>query len=355
VTVVVENLSKHFGNRKDVAAVDRVSFTAKEGGITTLLGPSGSGKSTILRMIAGLEQPDSGTIRLADQDITRTKVQERGVGFVFQNYALFRHMTVADNVGFGLTVRKTKKEEVRARVAELLSLVQLADYGHRFPAQLSGGQRQRVALARALATNPRVLLLDEPFGALDARVRVELRDWLREFHEKTHVTTLLVTHDQEEALELSDHVVLLNEGKVAQAGSPHDLYDHPASPFVASFLGGANVISATVRDGQAKLGQKTLKAPAGMVDGEPLHAFVRPHDVRVYKTPVPPADNLAVARVERSMRVGGYVKLLLTLPSGDPMSVQMTKQEFDSRGIERGDSVLIDVDDVKLFRQDYQI
>jgi sulfate transport system ATP-binding protein len=355
VTVVVRDLSKHFGNRKDVAAVDRVSFTAKEGGITTLLGPSGSGKSTILRMIAGLEQPDSGTIRLVDQDITKTKVQDRGVGFVFQNYALFRHMTVADNVGFGLSVRKRKKEDTRARVAELLSLVQLADYGHRFPAQLSGGQRQRVALARALATDPRVLLLDEPFGALDARVRVELREWLREFHEKTHVTTLLVTHDQEEALELSDHIVLLNEGKVAQTGSPHDLYDHPANPFVASFLGGSNVISATVQGGQARFGQRMLQAPAGVVDGEPVHAFVRPHDVRIYKTPLPPADSVAVARVERSMRIGGYVKLLLTLPGGDPMSVQMTKSEFESRGIERGDSVLVDVDDVKLFRQDYQI
>ena len=335
MTVTVSNLIKRFGHKNNLnAAVNDVSFVAPEGKVTTLLGPSGSGKTTVLRMIGGLEVPNGGSITVGDRDITKIPVRERGVGFVFQNYALFRHMTVADNVAFGLSVRKAPKEETRAKVAELLGLVQLSGYGHRFPGQLSGGQRQRIALARALATKPSVLLLDEPFGALDARVRVELREWLREFHEKTHVTTLLVTHDQEEALELSDHVVLLNEGKVAQAGSPHDLYDHPASPFVASFLGGANVLRTN--------------------DGE-VHAYVRPHDVRLYKTPVPSSDQLEMGRVERLIRVGGYVKLLLTMPNGDPMCVQMTKQEFDLRGIERGDKVLVDVDDMKPFSRDYQI
>jgi sulfate/thiosulfate transport system ATP-binding protein len=355
VTVTVSNLTKRFGHRKNLnAAVSEVSFQAPEGGVTTLLGPSGSGKTTVLRMIGGLEVPDGGSIRVGDREITKTPVRERGVGFVFQNYALFRHMTVEDNVAFGLSVRNAPKDETRAKVAELLSLVQLADYGHRYPGQLSGGQRQRIALARALATNPAVLLLDEPFGALDARVRIELRDWLREFHERTHVTTLLVTHDQEEALELSDHVVLLNEGKVAQTGSPHDLYDHPASPFVASFLGGANVVRARVENGRATLGQKSVQVDDGAGDGE-IQAYVRPHDFRISKTPVPAADPQAMGKVERLIRVGGYVKLLLTLPSGEPISVQMTKQEFDLRGIERGDSVLVDVDDMKVFRRDYAI
>jgi sulfate/thiosulfate transport system ATP-binding protein len=335
VTVTVSNLIKRFGHKNNLnAAVNDVSFVAPEGKITTLLGPSGSGKTTVLRMIGGLEVPDGGSIQVGEREITKTPVRERGVGFVFQNYALFRHMTVEDNIGFGMTVRKMPKAETRAKVEELLALAQLFGYGQRYPGQLSGGQRQRIALARALATKPSVLLLDEPFGALDARVRVELREWLREFHEKTHVTTLLVTHDQEEALELSDHVVLLNEGKIAQAGSPHDLYDHPASPFVASFLGGANVLRSS--------------------QGE-IHGYVRPHDVRLYKTPLPTDDQLAMGRVERLIRVGGYVKLLLTMPSGDPLSVQMSKQEFDLRGIERGDNVLVDVNDMKLFRRDYQI
>jgi sulfate/thiosulfate transport system ATP-binding protein len=355
VTVTVSNLTKRFGHKNNLnAAVSDVSFTAPEGGVTTLLGPSGSGKTTVLRMIGGLEVPNGGSIKVGERDITKVPVRERGVGFVFQNYALFRHMTVEDNVAFGLSVRKAPKEEVRAKVAELLALVQLSSYGQRYPGQLSGGQRQRIALARALATSPAVLLLDEPFGALDTRVRIELREWLREFHEKTHVTTLLVTHDQEEALELSDHVVLLNEGRVAQTGSPHDLYDHPASPFVASFLGGANVVRTQVQNGVATLGKKSVEAPDGVDDGE-IHAYVRPHDVRLYKTPVPADDQLAMGRVERLIRVGGYVKLLLAMPNGDAMSVQMTKQEFDLRGIERGDNVLVDVDDMKLFRRDYQI
>ena len=214
-----------------------VSFRAPTGGITTLLGPSGSGKSTVLRVVAGLEQPDAGQVMFGGEDVTQLPAQKRGLGFVFQSYALFKHMTVRKNIAFGLGVRKVGVEETRRKVEELLSLVQLDGLGDRYPAQLSGGQRQRVAFARALAIEPKVLLLDEPFGALDAQVRVELRDWLRAFNAQRHVTTLLVTHDQEEAVELSDHVVVMHEGRVAQAGTPREIYDRPATPFVAGVRG----------------------------------------------------------------------------------------------------------------------
>jgi sulfate transport system ATP-binding protein len=240
MSVEVRSVVRRFGSPTDPPAVNDVSFTAKSGAITTLLGPSGSGKSTLLRLVAGLEEPDAGSVHIHDRDVTRVPVRERAVGFVFQNYALFRHMTVSENIGFGLSIRKTPKPKLRDTVAELLSLIQLEGYGERFPSQLSGGQRQRVALARALATTPRVLLLDEPFGALDARVRVELRRWLLTLHARIPVTTLLVTHDQDEARELSEHIVLLDEGRVAQAGPPHELYDRPANDFVASFLGAGN-------------------------------------------------------------------------------------------------------------------
>ncbi|MFO7181807.1 MAG: sulfate ABC transporter ATP-binding protein, partial [Pseudomonadota bacterium] len=254
MTVRVQNVTKRFSGQSGPAAVSNVSFEARSGVITTLLGPSGSGKSTLLRIVAGLEEPDSGSVWINGQDSTRVSPRQRNVGFVFQNYALFRHMSVFENVAFGMRVRKRAPAEVKARVEELLELVQLAGYGKRFPSQLSGGQRQRVALARALATNPHVLLLDEPFGALDARVRLELREWLLEFQERSGVTTILVTHDQEEALELSEHIVLLNHGEVEQAGAPHELYDTPATPFVASFLGGGSVLRGTVREGRAAVG-----------------------------------------------------------------------------------------------------
>src|SRR5688572_7207845 len=289
MTVEATNLVKSFNSRGDVAAVGGVSFVAPEGKVTSLLGPSGSGKSTLLRLIAGLEEPDSGSISIAGRDVTSVPVKRREVGFVFQSYALFRHMTVRDNIAFGMEIRKAENSAIDARVKELLELVQLDGYASRFPAQLSGGQRQRIALARALATNPKVLLLDEPFGALDAQVRVELREWLVEFHEKTGVTTLLVTHDQEEALELAQHVVLLNHGRVEQAGAPHELYDHPVSPFVASFLGGANVLKTRVAGTEAR-------------------AFVRPHDVRLAKSTSPDTD-LELGTVERLARIGGNVKL----------------------------------------------
>ncbi len=354
MTVEVRNLVKTFSSGEDVAAVGGVSFVAPEGKVTSLLGPSGSGKSTLLRLIAGLEEPSSGQISIDGKDVTRVPVKQREVGFVFQSYALFRHMTVRDNIAFGMEIRKAEKATIDARVKELLGLVQLDGYEGRFPSQLSGGQRQRIALARALATQPKVLLLDEPFGALDAQVRVELREWLVEFHEKTGVTTLLVTHDQEEALELSQHVVLLNSGVVAQAGAPHELYDHPASPFVASFLGGANVLKTRVQGGKAEIGSRGVAAPHGALDGTEVRAFVRPHDVKLAK-PQGSDAGVELGTVDRLARIGGNVKLTVTLPSGDAMSVQVTKLELDHLGISLGDRVMVDVTSAKLFVEDYAI
>ena len=370
MSVRVEAMTKRFGLRKEVVGVDQVSFSAPEHCITSLLGPSGSGKSTLLRLVAGLEVPDSGKVEIHGQDVTQTPVRERRVGFVFQNYALFRHMTVFDNVAFGLSVRRAPKSEIQGRVERLLALVQLGGYERRFPDQLSGGQRQRIALARALATEPRVLLLDEPFGALDARVRVELREWLRSMHEQTHVTTLLVTHDQEEALELSEHVVLLAEGQIQQAGSPSELYENPRSGFVASFLGGAKVLTGSVTQGKASFGPIGLSTAVDLADGARVEAFVRPHDVRLEK--VVPAGQLGAeidgipgslaadsaprstepgareALVERLVKVGSYVKLSVLLPGGDRLNVQMPRHEVEERGIAQGDRVLLEVRNVKV-------
>ena len=354
MTVEVQNLVKTFRSGEDVAAVGGVSFVAPEGKVTALLGPSGCGKTTLLRLIAGLEEPDSGSITIEGRDITRVPVKRREVGFVFQSYALFRHMTVRDNIAFGMEIRKAEQRHIDQRVKELLELVQLAEYANRFPSQLSGGQRQRIALARALATNPKVLLLDEPFGALDAQVRVELREWLVEFHEKTGVTTLLVTHDQEEALELAQHVVLLNHGVVAQAGAPHELYDHPANPFVAAFLGAANVVRTRVQGGRAEIGSRGVAAPHGARDGTEVSAFVRPQDVRLTKPQVSDQD-LELGTIDRLARIGGNVKLTVTLPSGDAMSVQVTKLELDRLGIQLGDRVMVDMTSAKVFVDQYSI
>jgi len=354
VTVAVEDMTKRFGRSDGAAAVESASFSAREGEITTLLGPSGSGKSTLLRLIAGLEEPDSGRVLIAGKDVTRVSPGKRNVGFVFQSYALFRHLSVFENVAFGMRVRGRSEADVKARVEELLKLVQLSGTSARFPSQLSGGQRQRIALARALATDPAVLLLDEPFGALDARVRVELRQWLLEFQKKTKVTTVLVTHDQEEAFELSEHVVLLSEGKVVQTGTPHELYDRPKTPFVASFLGGANVLRGSVRFGMAEVGSMSVEAPAGTAEGASVHAFVRPHDIRLVKAE-PEEDSVSVARVERLTRIGAQVKVSLELADGEPMTVQMSKVEVDSIGIEAGDRVLVDLREAKVFVEDYSI
>lgn len=347
MTVRVSSLSKRYGARREVVGVDQVTFTAAEKGITSLLGPSGSGKSTLLRMVAGLEVPDGGRVEIDGRDVTDVPVREREIGFVFQNYALFGHMTVAENVAFGLSIRKRSKAVIAERVAELLELVQLPGYAQRLPSQLSGGQRQRVALARALAPDPRVLLLDEPFGALDARVRVELRDWLHEFHEETKVTTLLVTHDQEEALELSQHVVLLNEGRVEQAGSPSDLYDSPSSAFVASFLGGAEILRGSVESGRVQFGHDAVTASVDLHDGAAIEAFVRPHDFRLEKVR---GDDVpaGTASISRFVRVGAYVKVSVRLSEGRTVLVQVPRHEFESEGLSQGDRVILDVRSVRV-------
>jgi sulfate transport system ATP-binding protein len=357
MALVVERLTKTYPSA-GTPAVSEVSFTAPTGHITTLLGPSGSGKSTVLRIIAGLEQPDEGKVVFDGADTTRTPVQKRGVGFVFQSYALFTHMTVRKNIAFGLKVRKLDARAIDVKVDELLALVQLEGFGDRYPAQLSGGQRQRVAFARALAIEPRVLLLDEPFGALDARVRLELRDWLRRLHEKRNVTTVLVTHDQDEAMDLSQHVIVMHEGRIQQAGSPKEIYDKPATPFVASFVGGANVLRGRVQDGRAALSAGHVAAPEGARDGAQVHAFVRPHDVRVAKAPEDGAAEgplVSMAKVERLAWLGATVKLELRLGDGEPMTVQMPKTEVDALGIAEGDRVMVDLREAKVFVEDYSI
>jgi sulfate transport system ATP-binding protein len=355
MSVAVSGLTKRFGREGDAAAAAGVSFEAPSGKITSLLGPSGSGKSTVLRLIAGLEEPDEGRIAIDGVDCTTAPARSRGVGFAFQSYALFHHMTVHDNIGFGLKIRKAPKPEIEKRVDELLALVQLQEYGARFPNQLSGGQRQRIALARALAPRPKVLLLDEPFGALDARVRVELREWLVEFQKKAQVTTILVTHDQEEALELSEHVVLLQDGKVVQAGSPHEVYDKPATPFVASFLGGANVLRGQMKDGRADVGAFAVEGPEGAANGMAVQAFVRPQDIRIEKATDELANDVQLGRIERMTRVGGQVKLSVRLGTGEPMTVQMSKAEIDQLGVEQGDRVMVDLKEAKVFVEDYTI
>jgi len=355
MSVIASGLTKRFGRRGEAAAATDVSFEAPTGRITSLLGPSGSGKSTVLRLIAGLEEPDAGQIRIDGVDCTHQPARERGVGFAFQNYALFDHMNVRQNVEFGLKIRKAPRVEIDERVDELLKLVQLQDYGGRYPNQLSGGQRQRIALARALATRPKVLLLDEPFGALDAKVRVELREWLADFQRSTGVTTVLVTHDQEEALELSEHVVLLQEGRVVQAGSPHDVYDQPSTPFVASFLGGANVLRGHMKDGRLDIGAVAVDGPAGADDGVKVQAFVRPEDIRIEKPPESSVKTVQLARVTRMTRIGGQVKLTVLLGTGDSVTVQMSKTEIDELGIEQDDRVMVDLKKAKVFLEDYTI
>ncbi len=364
MSLVVKNLTKRFTARGTPAVAD-VSFAAPSGGITTLLGPSGSGKSTVLRVVAGLELPDSGTILFGDDDVTNLPAQKRGLGFVFQSYALFKHMTVRRNIAFGLDVRKggqdgqerkPDKEATKRKVDELLSLVQLDGLGERYPPQLSGGQRQRVAFARALAIEPKMLLLDEPFGALDAQVRVELRDWLRRFHDEHHVTTLLVTHDQEEAAEVSDHVVVMHEGRVAQAGTPREIYDQPATPFVAAFVGGANVLRGQMVDGRVSVGSLAVAVPGGtsVPDGSAVSAYVRSHDVTLTKADTG-TNEVAFAHVERMAWLGGYVKLSLKLPDGSPMIVEMPKAEVEALAIGEGDRVMANLREAKVFVEDYSI
>ena len=308
MTVLISDVSKRF---QDHVALDDVSLEIPHGSLTALLGPSGSGKSTLLRIIAGLERPDAGTVHIDGVDVTHTRPQRRGIGFVFQNYAAFKHMTVRDNIGFGLTVRRRPKAETRARVEELLDLVQLSGLGDRYPGQLSGGQRQRMALARALAVDPAVLLLDEPFGALDARVRNDLRRWLRRLHEQTEITTVLVTHDQEEAMEVADRIAVMDHAQIRQVGAPRELYDDPSHPFVMEFFGTVNRVG---------------------------DAFVRPHDLKLRR----PGDGAQVtATIERLVHLGFAVRADLVREDGDVLVAELTADEVHDLGLVVGDTVAV--------------
>jgi sulfate/thiosulfate transport system ATP-binding protein len=306
--IEARGIVKRFG---DFTALDGVSVDVPSGSLTALLGPSGSGKSTLLRVIAGLETPDEGKVVLAGEDVTRVAPQERGVGFVFQHYAAFKHMTVWENVAFGLKIRRRPRAEVKQRVSELLELVQLTRLGNRYPAQLSGGQRQRMGLARALAVDPKVLLLDEPFGALDARVRKELRLWLRRLHDETHTTTVIVTHDQEEAMEVADCVVVMNAGRIEQTAPPRELYDNPANEFVMSFVGPVNRLGDT---------------------------FIRPHDVELL---LEPNGSTQEAMVQRLVHLGFEVRVELVRDDGETLSAQLTREQVEGLELQAGQIVYV--------------
>lgn len=319
--IIVRGANKHYG---DFAALDNVDFEVPSGSLTALLGPSGSGKSTLLRAIAGLDQPDTGTITINGRDVTGVPPQRRGIGFVFQHYAAFKHLTVRDNVAFGLKIRKRPKTEIKEKVDNLLEVVGLAGFQTRYPNQLSGGQRQRMALARALAVDPEVLLLDEPFGALDAKVRDDLRAWLRRLHDEVHVTTVLVTHDQAEALDVADRIAVLNKGRIEQVGSPTEVYDAPANAFVMSFLGAVSSLNG---------------------------ALVRPHDIRVGRNP-----DMAIASTDDSVQAAGVIRAtigrivvlgfevrveLTNEASQTPFSAQITRGDLEALGLKEGDTVYV--------------
>ena len=319
--ITVRGANKRYG---DFVALDNIDFDVPQGSLTALLGPSGSGKSTLLRAIAGLDQPDTGTVTINGQDVTRVPPQRRGIGFVFQHYAAFKHLTVWDNVAFGLKIRKRPKAEIRAKVDNLLEVVGLVGFHTRYPSQLSGGQRQRMALARALAVDPKVLLLDEPFGALDAKVREDLRAWLRKLHEEVHVTTVLVTHDQQEALDVADRIAVLNKGRIEQVGPPAELYDSPANAFVMSFLGAVSTLNG---------------------------ALVRPHDIRVGRNPelafasddgTAESTGVVKATIDRIAVLGFEVRVELTSAlTRTPFTAQITRGELEALGLRDGDTVYV--------------
>ena len=330
----VENLVKNFGPTR---VVDDVSFEVRPGELVALLGPSGGGKSTVLRMIAGLEAADSGQVWLDGERVDHLHARERQVGFVFQHYALFRHMTVAENVAFGLTVRKEAPAARDARVQGLLEVMGLRGLGDRMPAQLSGGQRQRVALARALAPRPKLLLLDEPFGAVDAKVREELRRWLRKLHDEVHTTSIFVTHDQEEAFAIADRVLIISQGRLEQAGTPVQILDQPATEFVARFVGDVNVLTGVVRGGRVQVG--ALQVEAGeLPDGAEVHLVVRAYDLKFWR------DDAGVACVRRVMTLGDRVRVEAEIDSvGAPIFAQFPRRSSLLHGVEPGCRIAVEV------------
>jgi len=378
MSILARNITKRFGK---FTALDDVTVEAPGGKLVALLGPSGSGKTTLLRIIAGLEFADAGQILFEGEDATNRSARHRNVGFVFQHYALFRHMSIFENVAFALRVRHKAQELVEARVNELLRLVQLENFGKRFPAQLSGGQRQRVALARALAGEPKVLLLDEPFGALDAQVRKELRRWLRRLHDEIHVTSLFVTHDQEEALEVADEVVIFNKGRVEQVGTPDQVYNEPATPFVLQFLGQVNIFHGRIEEGQALLPDGSPLVPsqesgpasepsgaAATAEDTGGRAYVRPHEIELQPLPENTTLNGAdahpvgeinghrVAIIQWIHRAGATVKVEAQLESnGQVVIAELPRTEYARLKLERGQRVLVLPRGARVFPADFEI
>ncbi|MFZ1325282.1 MAG: sulfate ABC transporter ATP-binding protein [Candidatus Contendobacter sp.] len=353
MSITIQGLRKQFGA---FVALDGIDLSIPPGQLVALLGPSGCGKTTLLRIIAGLESADQGQVLFNGQDATRRHVRERGVGFVFQHYALFQHMSVFENIAFGLRVRPraTRPPEavIRAKVAALLELVQMGWLADRYPSQLSGGQRQRIALARALAVEPQVLLLDEPFGALDTKVRKELRRWLRRLHDELHITSVFVTHDQEEALEVADQIVVMNQGRIEQIGSPQQVYDAPATPFVYQFLGNINLFHSRVHAGWAKVGGLQVRVPEyNDTKSASAMVYVRPHDIDLLREPEDASTTLA-ATISRVSQLGSLVRLeLVQTAGGDIAEVEMTRERYAADPLQIGDLVFVKPRQARVFLQ----
>jgi sulfate transport system ATP-binding protein len=346
MSITVQNVSKRFGAFQ---ALKDVSLEAPHGCLLALLGPSGCGKTTLLRIISGLETADSGTVHYRDEEVTHRPPRDRNVGFVFQHYALFRHMNVFENVAFALRVRRWPKAKVKERVHELLNLIRLEGLERRYPSQLSGGQRQRVALARALAADPKVLLLDEPFGALDAKVRVELRQWLRRLHDDIHVTSIFVTHDQEEAFAVADRVVIMNHGRVEQAGTPAEVFEHPANPFVMDFLGNVNVFQGRVKDGRATLGGVEFDWPHyPHAEAREASVYVRPHELDIERSPN--GTPALRARVVHVNAAGPVTRVQLqTLDGDDAVHVEVSASRSAELNLRVGETVYVAPRKVRVF------
>ncbi len=355
MSIEIKNISKTFGH---FHALKNISLKVPTGELVALLGPSGCGKTTLLRIIAGLEQPDSGTVYLDEKDTTFESVRSRNVGFVFQHYALFRHMTVFDNVAFGLKVRpksvRPSREEIQEKVNTLLKLVQLDWLADRYPSQLSGGQRQRIALARALAVEPKMLLLDEPFGALDAQVRTELCKWLRRLHDELHITSVFVTHDQEEAMELANYVVVMNRGEVVQMGTPEEVYHHPATPFVYNFLGNVNLFHGRIEDGKAYIGDSMIPVDQDLPEKQgSAYFYIRPHQMMIDNQPS--HHHCIKARIQHINPAGPHVKVELITPQNDQFEVDITHEVYRSLHLIKGGDVFVSPKETKLFIEDYVI
>ena len=344
--IAVENISKRFGNFQ---AVERVNLEIRQGALIALLGPSGSGKSTLLRLISGLETPDEGRLWLAGRDATRQSVRERNIGFVFQNYALFKHLTIGQNIAFGLEIRSISGAKVKQKVAELLDLIQLSGLGDRYPAQLSGGQRQRVALARALAIEPKILLLDEPFGALDARVRKDLRAWLRQLHDRSHVTTVFVTHDRADAMEVADKIVIMNKGHIEQVGTPAEIYNRPANAFVMGFIGPVNILPSSSNMFQCNGFASTNS-----------EIFIRPQDIAILQgrgdtNETGSSANTVAAKVHRLTHLGAEVQAELALDDGQVITAHLTREYFDTLQLKPQQQVFVKPKVTQSFPIDYSI